>query len=180
MNVPSVQASPDIARARVSSRLPGRYFSLLTAKDGGSLHSGGFDDAVDRVFLLRMSLARDTRVSVVLLGFVGWQLRVPVPPIHLTSALSFSLRLSFFPSSTPSIYSNLAVLKQPAEPFPFYQKFLCFIPLSPPSDTMASTRVLASRLASSMASTTTKVARPAMRVQVANASKRTITGKELI
>ncbi|KAH8773500.1 mitochondrial ATP synthase protein 9 [Diaporthe sp. PMI_573] len=41
---------------------------------------------------------------------------------------------------------------------------------------MASTRVLASRLASSMASTTTKVARPAMRVQVANASKRTITG----
>lgn len=45
---------------------------------------------------------------------------------------------------------------------------------------MASSRVLASRLASSMASTTTKVARPAMRVQVANASKRTITGKELI
>lgn len=132
---------------------------------------------MDRVFLLRLSLARDTQESVVLLGFVGWQLRVPVPPIHLTSALSFSLRLSFFPSSTPSIYSNLAVLKQPAQPFPFYQKF-CFIPLSPPSDTMASTRVLASRLASSMASTTTKVARPAMRVQVANASKRTITGKK--
>lgn len=43
---------------------------------------------------------------------------------------------------------------------------------------MASTRVLASRLASSMASSTVKVARPAMRVQVANASKRTITGKE--
>lgn len=40
---------------------------------------------------------------------------------------------------------------------------------------MASTRVLASRLASSMA---TKVARPAARVQVANVSKRTITGKE--
>lgn len=163
----------------MSSRPPGRYFSLLTAKDGGALHSGGFDDAVDRVFLLRMSLARDTSVSVVLLGFVGWQLRVPVPPIHLTSALSFSLRLSFFPSSTPSIYSNLAVLKQPAQPFPSIKSSSVSY-LSPPSDTMASTRVLASRLASSMASTTTKVARPAMRVQVANASKRTITGKELI
>lgn len=43
---------------------------------------------------------------------------------------------------------------------------------------MASTRVLASRLASSMASSTVKVARPAMRVQVANASKRTITGEQ--
>lgn len=43
---------------------------------------------------------------------------------------------------------------------------------------MASTRVIASRLASSMASSTVKVARPAMRVQVANASKRTFTGKE--
>ncbi|KAJ9148470.1 hypothetical protein NKR23_g4829 [Pleurostoma richardsiae] len=41
---------------------------------------------------------------------------------------------------------------------------------------MASTRVLASRLATSMASTTSKVARPAMRVQLANSSKRTITG----
>ncbi|TPX18191.1 uncharacterized protein E0L32_002700 [Thyridium curvatum] len=40
---------------------------------------------------------------------------------------------------------------------------------------MASTRVLASRLASSMAASTTKVARPAMRLQAA-ASKRTITG----
>ena len=42
---------------------------------------------------------------------------------------------------------------------------------------MASTRVLASRLATTMASTTSKVARPALRVQLANSSKRTITGK---
>ncbi|KAL1884108.1 hypothetical protein VTK73DRAFT_6777 [Phialemonium thermophilum] len=41
---------------------------------------------------------------------------------------------------------------------------------------MASTRVLASRLAAQMASTTSKVARPALRVQVANTSKRTLTG----
>ncbi|EOO01985.1 putative atp synthase subunit 9 protein [Phaeoacremonium minimum UCRPA7] len=41
---------------------------------------------------------------------------------------------------------------------------------------MASTRVLASRLATTMASTTSKVARPALRVQLANSSKRTITG----
>lgn len=39
---------------------------------------------------------------------------------------------------------------------------------------MAATRVLATRLASSMA---TKAARPAMRVQVGNVSKRTLTGK---
>ena len=39
---------------------------------------------------------------------------------------------------------------------------------------MASTRVLASRLASQMA---TKAARPAARVTVANASKRTMTGE---
>ena len=38
---------------------------------------------------------------------------------------------------------------------------------------MASTRVLASRLASQMA---TKVARPAARVQVVNTSKRTFSG----
>ncbi|KAK5661750.1 hypothetical protein OQA88_9851 [Cercophora sp. LCS_1] len=44
---------------------------------------------------------------------------------------------------------------------------------------MASTRVLASRLASQMASASTKVARPAMRVQVANASKRTFTSTPL-
>jgi F-type H+-transporting ATPase subunit c len=44
---------------------------------------------------------------------------------------------------------------------------------------MASTRVLASRLASQMASASTKVARPAMRVQVANASKRTFSASPL-
>jgi hypothetical protein len=50
--------------------------------------------------------------------------------------------------------------------------------LSPlPSITMASTRVLASRLASQMASTATKAARPALRVQLSNGSKRSITGK---
>jgi hypothetical protein len=39
---------------------------------------------------------------------------------------------------------------------------------------MASTRVLASRLASQMA---TKAARPAARVTIANSSKRTMTGE---
>ncbi|KAK3376746.1 mitochondrial ATP synthase protein 9 [Lasiosphaeria ovina] len=41
---------------------------------------------------------------------------------------------------------------------------------------MASTRVLASRLASQMASATTKVARPALRVQLSNGSKRAMSG----
>lgn len=42
---------------------------------------------------------------------------------------------------------------------------------------MASTRVLASRLASQMAQTSAKIARPALRAQVA---KRTITSKCLV
>ena len=41
---------------------------------------------------------------------------------------------------------------------------------------MAATRVLAARLASQMASASTKVARPALRVQVASAGKRTFSG----
>ncbi|KAK0611508.1 H+-transporting two-sector ATPase lipid-binding protein precursor [Immersiella caudata] len=44
---------------------------------------------------------------------------------------------------------------------------------------MASTRVLASRLAAQMASASTKAARPALRVQVANASKRTFSATPL-
>ncbi|KAK0749931.1 mitochondrial ATP synthase protein 9 [Schizothecium vesticola] len=44
---------------------------------------------------------------------------------------------------------------------------------------MASTRVLASRLASQMASASTKVARPALRVQVASAGKRTFSATPL-
>lgn len=118
-------------------------------------------------------LARGCQFAVYL-GWVSataseWSSGSPSHPIHLTSALSFSFPLSFFPtlphqaqlsSSPPSSNSTHPSL------FFSIQSFI-----SPPSVAMAS-RVLASRMAS-MA----QVARPAMRVQVANVSKRTITGK---
>lgn len=50
---------------------------------------------------------------------------VRVPPFHLTSALSFSLPFSFFPSSTPS---QLSVLQSSAirPSLPFYRELSSF------------------------------------------------------
>lgn len=117
-------------------------------------------------------LARGCQFAVYL-GWISataseWSSGSPFHPIHLTSALSFSLRLSFFHSSTPSLAVQLR--HQATRPIlSLFFSIQSFI--SPPSVAMAS-RVLASRMA-----TMAQVARPAMRVQVANVSKRTITGK---
>lgn len=85
----------------------------------------------------------------------------------LPSPSSFSLSHSAVepsPLPQPPRVSSLAI--PPRSVFPFCILF--------PSVTMASTRVLASRLASQMA---TKAARPAARVTLANTSKRTLTGE---
>jgi hypothetical protein len=93
-------------------------------------------------------------------------------PLHKSFlAPSLSYFLSFLPICCPFGKVILQLRFTPV-PRPVSTVILRHT-LSPPSDTMASTRVLASRLASQMGA---KVARPAMRTQIA---KRTITSKSL-
>lgn len=111
-------------------------------------------------------------------------------PVALTNPRSRFTPHILFLSLSPSCFSLFSpsrLVPAPASRRPFRKKKVLFLSpsfsqastvflphhLSPltRSDTMASTRVLASRLASQMAP---KVARPALRVQVA---KRTITSK---
>jgi hypothetical protein len=100
------------------------------------------------------------------------QPEVPLP--QLTTCSSFSL----LPSSSFSLSHSVEPSPLPQssrvpsrQPFPTH---LCILCILFPTVTMASTRVLASRLASQMA---TKAARPAARVTLANTSKRTLTGE---